>query len=327
MGSHATYAEIGRWIQEFDSFVLLSHVRPDGDAIGSQIALGFALEAAGKKVRMINEDGLPANLQFLDGSDRIEPPPGEPVDADVVFALDTANKERLGEQCLAAVSGCSRWVNIDHHKSNPGFGDLVLIDASSPATAQIVYRLIRELDLPLPDQSRDAIYVGTSTDTGSFQYPATTAETYEMAADLIRCGADIGRLNSQTYNSHPLRRVQLMKCLLDTLELECDGRVGYVTLTRETAERLGTEPSDSEGLIDIVRNIDTVIVAVFMEELPDGKVRVSMRSKDPRADVCRIAAQFGGGGHTLAAGIRMPGPVSSVRDSLMDAFSREFPSI
>ena len=327
MEAKEVIAEIGRWIQEYDSFVLLSHVRPDGDAIGSQIALGFALEALGKKVRLINEDGLPGNLGFMSGSDRIETPPAEAIETDVVIALDTATQPRLGERSLAAVEGCKRWINIDHHKSNPGYGDLPLIDAGSPATGQIVYRLIREFDLPMPDESRDAIYVATSTDTGSFQYPSTNAETYEMAADLIRRGADIGTLNSQTYNSHPLRRVSLMRALLNTMELVCDDRVAYWSLTREVIDDLGIKPEDSEGLIDIIRGIDTVIVAIFFEELADGKIRVSMRSKDPRADVCRIGMKFGGGGHSLAAGIRMPGPISDARARLLSVVEEEISKI
>lgn len=317
------FAEIGRWIEEYDSFVLLSHVRPDGDAIGSQIALGFALEAAGKSVRMINEDGLPENLRFLKGSERIETPPAEGITTDVVIALDTATQPRLGERSLAAVSDCGRWINIDHHKSNPGYGDLVHVDSGSPATGQIVYHLIVELGLPLPPESRDAIYVASSTDTGSFQYPATTAKTYEMAADLVRRGADVGWLNSQTYNNHPLRRVSLTSSLLNTLELECGGRVAHWELSQQTIQQLGVQPSDSEGLIDIIRGIDTVVVAIFFEEMPDGKIRVSMRSKNPKVDVCHIATQFGGGGHSLAAGIRMPGPLPEAKRRLMGVVAEE----
>ena len=323
MDTDQSFAEIGRWIDEYDSFVLLSHVRPDGDAIGSQIALGFALEAAGKSVRLINEDGLPKSLDFLKGSERIETPGSEAIETDVVIALDTATRPRLGDKCLAAVSACERWINIDHHKSNPGYGDINHVDSTSPATGQIVYRLIRALELPLPSESRDAIYVATSTDTGSFQYPNTTAETYEMAADLIRCGADIGTLNSLTYNRHPLRRVSLMSALLDTLELECDGRVAHWELSQETIQRLGVKTHDSEGLIDIIRGIDTVIVAIFFEEMADGKIRVSMRSKDPRIDVCRIGMQFGGGGHALAAGVRMPGPLAEAESRLMGVVAEE----
>ncbi|MEP4076963.1 DHH family phosphoesterase [Haloferula sp.] len=327
MSNSSTFQEIGAWLDQYDSFALLSHVRPDGDAIGSQIALGFALEAAGKKVRLINEDGLPDNLTFMAGSDRIETPPSAPIDVDVVIALDTATKPRLGDNVLAAVGHCERWINIDHHKSNPGYGNLNHIDDTSPATGQILYNLINALDLPMPDETRDAIYVAVSTDTGSFQYSGTTVATYEMAADLTRKGLDVGKINSLTYDNHPMRRVELMRALLNTLEVQPDGRLAHWELTWDTVTRLEVKPEDSEGLIDIIRAIQGVIVAVFFEELHDGKIRVSMRSKDRRIDACKVCMEFGGGGHALAAGIRMPGPLSDAKAKVLAVIEREMASL
>jgi phosphoesterase RecJ-like protein len=320
----ASFEQIGEVLHRHHSFVLLSHVRPDGDAIGSQIALGFALMAAGKSVRLFNEDGLPDSLAFLRGSERIELPPAGPVAAEVVIALDTATKPRLGERCLQAVANVGLWLNIDHHVSNPRYGDLNLIDASSPATGEILYELIMALGLPLPAESRDALYVAVSTDTGSFQYPSTTAKTYDMAADLIRRGLDVGTLNSNTYDNHPFRRLELLRALLNTLELSPDGRVAHWTLRASTRRELALCAEDSEGLIDVIRAIRGVQVAVFFEELPDGKIRVSMRSKDRRYDVCQIATEFGGGGHALAAGIRMPGPIEEAKTRVLKAIHRRF---
>lgn len=324
---NATFEQIGEAISRHSSFVILSHVRPDGDAIGSQLALAFSLEAAGKKVRVLNDDGLPDNLAFLPGSERLELPPGEPLDVEVAIALDTATKPRLGERSLHAASKAGLWINIDHHKSNPAYGDLNHIDSGSPATGQIIYRLIAALGLPMPAESRDSIYVAVSTDTGSFQYPSTTAETYEMAADLIRRGLDVGTINSLTYDNHPYRRVELMRALLNTLELRDGGRVAHWELTMATREALGVKPEDSEGLIDIIRAIQGVIVAVFFEELADGKIRVSMRSKDPRIDACHVCAKFGGGGHALAAGIRMGGPLADAKREVLAAVDAEFASL
>lgn len=317
--ANSDFAEIGEVLRNHQSFVLLSHVRPDGDAIGSQLALGYALIAAGKSVRLINEDGLPENLAFMAGSERIETPPAEPLDVEVAIALDTATKPRLGERALHAASQAKIWLNIDHHVSNPGYGDLNLIDSTSPATGQILYQLIVALDLPMPAESRDAIYVAVSTDTGSFQYPSTTAKTYDLAADLIRRGLDVGKINSDTYDNHPYRRVELMRALLNTLELSADGRVAHWEMRDQTRTDLALTPDDSEGLIDIIRAIRGVQVAVFFEELPDGKIRVSMRSKDRRFNVCEIAMAFGGGGHALAAGIRMKGPLEEAKPLVLEA--------
>ena len=321
---NATFEQIGEVLRSRHSFVLLSHIRPDGDAIGSQLALGFALMAMGKSVRLINEDGLPENMAFLAGSERIEFPPAEPLDVEVAIALDTATKPRLGDAALHAASKAGIWLNIDHHVSNPKYGDLNLIDSTSPATGQILYDLITRLDLPMPAESRDAIYVAVSTDTGSFQYPSTTAKTYEMAADLVRRGLDVGTINSQTYDENPYRRLELMRALLNTLERTPDGLVAHWTMRDQTRIDLALRPEDSEGLIDVIRAIRGVQVAVFFEELPDGKIRVSMRSKDRRYDVCQIATEFGGGGHALAAGIRMPGPIEEAKTRVLEAIRRRF---
>lgn len=318
----ASFQEIGEIFQNHQSFVLLSHVRPDGDAIGSQLALGYSLMAAGKSVRMINEDGLPENLAFMAGSEAIETPPSEPLDIEVAIALDTATKPRLGDKALNAASKAKIWINIDHHISNPKYGDFNLIDATSPATGQILYQLIIALGLPVPAESRDAIYVAVSTDTGSFQYPSTTAATYDLAADLIRRGLDVGAINTNTYDNHPYRRVELMRALLNTLERTPDGLVAHWEMRDQTRIALALTPDDSEGLIDIIRAIRGVQVAVFFEELPDGKIRVSMRSKDRRYNVCEIAMEFGGGGHALAAGIRMSGPLENAKPLVLEAIRR-----
>ena len=326
MPKNASFAQIGEVIRNHRSFVLISHVRPDGDAIGSQLALGFALLAAGKIVRMINEDGLPENLAFMAGSQKIELPPSTPIDVEVAIALDTATKPRLGEKALHAASKANLGLNIDHHISNPGYGDLNLIDSTSPATGQILYQLITALGLPMPDESRDAIYVAVSTDTGSFQYPSTTAITYELGADLINRGLDVGTINSNIYDNYPYRRVELMRALLNTLEITLDGIVANWELRDQTRLDLALLPEDSEGLIDIIRAIRGVQIAVFFEELVDGKIRVSMRSKDRRYNVCEVALEFGGGGHALAAGIRMDGSLAEVKRLVLDSIQRKIVS-
>jgi phosphoesterase RecJ-like protein len=324
---NATVDQIGEILRAHQSFVLLSHVRPDGDAIGSQLALGFSLMAMGKTVRLVNEDGLPENLAFLRGSDRIETPPAEPLDVEVAIALDTATKPRLGDGALHAASKAKVWLNIDHHVSNPKYGDFNFIDATSPATGQILYDLITQLGMPLPAETCDAIYVAVSTDTGSFQYPSTTAKTYEMAADLTRRGVNVGEINSKTYDDHPYRRLELMRALLNTLERSEDGVLAHWELRDQTRIDLALRPEDSEGLIDVIRAIRGVQLAVFFEELEGGKIRVSMRSKDKRLDVCKIALEFGGGGHALAAGIRMKGPLEEAKGLVLAAIRRRIDEV
>ncbi|MFK7909169.1 MAG: bifunctional oligoribonuclease/PAP phosphatase NrnA [Akkermansiaceae bacterium] len=324
MSENATFPEIAKVIHDHSSFILLSHVRPDGDAIGSQIALGHSLVAMGKTVHFINEDGLPDNLAFMPGSGKIQTPPAEPVDAEVCIALDCATKPRLGEKALHAASIAKTWINIDHHISNPRYADLNHIDDSSPATGQIIYHLIKSQDFPLPEETRDAIYVAVSTDTGSFQYSNTTAATYEMAANLVNLGLDVGTINAQIYDNNPYRKIELLRSLLNTLELSEDGRVADWQLPHSVKEKFNLKPEDSEDQIDIIRGIEGVIVAAFFEELEDGKIRVSLRAKDASVNVCEIAQQFGGGGHARAAGIRMPGPITDARSKVLTAVEEVF---
>lgn len=309
--------EIGDLIAANESFLLMSHVRPDGDAIGSVIALGFSLKALGKKVYMINEDGVPESLRFLRGCEEIEFPPESALEVDVAILLDTAVQSRVGPGSLIAMGKAKTVVNIDHHLSNLGYGDLSYVDAECPATGQMIYDLLRFLEMPIPEESRDAIYVAVSTDTGSFQYSSTTAETYEMGADLIRRGLDVGAINAQTYDNYPFRRLALMRALLNTLEITEDGRIAFWELSRQTQKDLALQADDSEGLIDLIRGIRGVQLAVFFEELDEGQVRVSMRSATPELSVCDVALRYGGGGHTMAAGIRMNEPLVVVKEKVI----------
>jgi len=310
--TNATFAEIADVLRQHESFVVLSHVRPDGDALGSEIAMGLALQKMGKKVKVWNEEGLLEKFSFLPGGEIVSLPPSEPEDFDVVLALDTATRQRLGDNCLAAVGNAKTWINIDHHPSNPRYGDLVHIDPIAPATGQILFELLQSQDLPLDEPIAENLFTAISTDTGSFQYPNTTSRTFEIAADILRCGIQVGELSQKIYESYPRRRIELVRVLLDRMHFDADGKVASFSLPIATANELGVIPEDNEGLIDHLRAIQGVIIAIFFEELEDGKVRVSMRSKDERADVCEICLRFKGGGHKLAAGARVPGALDDV---------------
>lgn len=324
MSDNVSFDQIGEVLRSHDSFAVISHVRPDGDAIGSILALGHALEQIGKKVRFLNQDSCPESLKFLPGSEKVEvTSEAGDVQVEVAICLDTAARGRVGDDSLKVVEAAQTVVNIDHHVSNPGYGDFNYVDDSYPATGQIVYDILKHLDLPISEISRDSIYVATSTDTGSFQYPNTTQATYEMAADLISRGLNVGEINSLTYDNHPYRRVELMRSLLNTLERSENGKVSWWHLTNETKEALSLIDDDSEGMIDIIRAIQGVIVAVFFEELDEDKIRVSMRSKDKRINCSEVCGRFGGGGHALAAGIRMAGPLSDAQAKVLAEIDSE----
>ena len=318
--------DIACHFQRGSSFVVLSHYRPDGDAIGSSLAVALALKKMGKSVRVLNEDRVPDTLRFLPGSEMIEQPGDDPIKADVVIAVDCATRERLGEKCLAAIQS-PLWINMDHHRSNEDYGDLHFIDSDAPATGEIIFNLLFATALPLDADIGSNLYVAISTDTGSFQYQGTTARTYEIGAALIRLGVDIAGLSRSTYENFPLRRITLLRGLLNSMEITHGGRVASWGLTAEMAASTGMKPEDAEGLIDNLRSIQGVIVAAAFEELPgpDGKVRISLRSKDPRVDVGKVCAVFGGGGHALAAGARLRGPLSDAKARVFQAIDEALP--
>ena len=312
-----TFEQIGQALREHQTFAVLSHVRPDGDALGSQLALGLSLQQLGKNVRIWNEDGMLDKYSFLPNSNLLTKPPAGPEDFDVAIALDTAIQNRLGTT-VAAIKSAKLWINIDHHPSNPGYGDLVHIDPNAPATGQILFELIKGQKLPITREIAENLYVAISTDTGSFQYSNTTAQTFEIAAELVRAGVDVGKVSQATYENYPRRRAELLRDLLGTMRFHATNRVASFSLSLATATKLGVLPEDNEGLIDHLRAIRGVTVAIFFEELPDGKVRVSMRSKSKQVNVCAICEKFGGGGHVLAAGARVRGSLPEVENKILE---------
>jgi len=322
MKNNTSLIEIAEALRSHQSFVLMSHLRPDGDALGCEIAMALCLKGLGKQVKVWNQDGMLDKYSYLPCSGLITLPPAEPEEFDVVIALDTGVESRLGT-CVQAVKKAKLWINIDHHVSNTRYGDLVYVDSSAPATGQILFELIRAANLPLTREIADNLFVAISTDTGSFQYPNTTARTYEIAAELLRAGVNVGSLSQQMYESHPRRRIILLRELLNSMRFTCNDQVASFSLSMATAERLGVKPEDNEGLIDTIRAIEGVVVAAFIEEVPEGKVRISLRSKDAKVDVCKICALFGGGGHTLAAGARTRGTLPEVEEKVLTAIAHE----
>jgi bifunctional oligoribonuclease and PAP phosphatase NrnA len=255
---------------------------------------------------------------FLPRAELMQKPPTVPEKVEVLVALDTAIQNRMGT-ALNAVREPKVCINIDHHPSNPRYGDLVYIDSNAPATGQILFELLHAENFSIDAAMAENLFVAISTDTGSFQYPNTTARTFEIAAQLVERGVDVGRVSQQLYENYPRRRVELLRELLRTMRFEASGKVASFSLDLTTSAALGVLPEDNEGLIDHIRAIAGVIVAVFFEELADGKVRVSMRSKDAAVDVCAICQKFGGGGHILAAGARVRGSLAEVEQRVMEA--------
>jgi len=187
-----------------------------------------------------------------------------------------------------------------------------------PNFGSILFEFLTNQNFPITPEIAENLYAAISTDTGSFQYPNTTVRTFQIAAELVRCGVEVGRISQLLYENFPRRRIELLRELLGTMQFGCDGKLAWFSLSQAAALALGVIPEDNEGLIDNLRAIRGVIVAIFFEELPDGKVRVSMRSKNEVVDVCAICTQFGGGGHVLAAGARVRGTLPEVEKKIVE---------
>jgi len=299
-----------------------SHIRPDADALGSTIAFALWLRDCGKEVTAYNEEGSTSKFHYLPCHEIVSLPPATPQKFDVFVALDTSVKNRLGTVNKAIAPGTTI-LNIDHHISNENYGDLNFIDASAPATGQILLEFFQHVGARISAEMATNLFAAISTDTGSFQYAGTNERTFAAASHLISCGVDVPGLSRAMYDSQPRRRFELLRHALNTAEFHCDDRIATFSLPMDLVERLKVLPEDNEGIIDHLRSIDGVEAAVFFEELPEGKVRVSARSKFPRIDVCKVCKQFEGGGHAMAAGARVDGTLAQVKNDFLKALSDE----
>ena len=304
-------------LRDSKTICVVGHVRPDGDCVGSQLGLALALQNEGRDVTCWNENAIPAKLAFLDPQKRFElPQPGR--EFDCVIATDCASFERLGKvrDCVGARKV---FINIDHHASNTRYADLNWVSSKEPSTGELIYRLLKTAKWPLNRQIADCLFTAVSTDTGSFQYPTTTPATFHVASHLVERGADLGRISQEVYESYPLARVQLLRHVYNNFHLTHDSRTAYFWLRKRDYTRTGAQPDDSEGLIDHIRAIQGVVVACLFEEMDPGMTRISLRSKSEDVNVNEIAGQFGGGGHSAAAGARIQGTPASIQRRVLSA--------
>jgi len=307
-------------------FLVVTHVRPDGDAYGCMLAIAHSLRMMRKKIVLWNEDGVVDRYRFLPGSDWIssETPPSGSFDARIV--VDTASMERAGKISMPS-DRRSPIINIDHHASNPGYGDLVYVEPSRASCGEVIFDLLRLAKMPVPKEAAECLFVAISTDTGSFQYPSVTPSTFRIAADLLEYGLDLGEITRRIYESYPPRRLLLLREVLQSARFDSGDRIGYFWIDAGSYRRSGARPEDSEALIDHVRSIHSVRVAVLFEEIAGERtVRISLRSKDRRVDVNRVARQFGGGGHPAAAGARIQGGREEVEQRVLEAVRMELAS-
>ncbi|MGO8764518.1 MAG: DHH family phosphoesterase [Limisphaerales bacterium] len=307
-------------IRENNTFCIVGHIRPDGDCVGSQLSLALALKAAGKKVACWNEDAIPDKYKFLDPEGMFQKPkPGQKFDC--VIAADCASFERLGRAGQCSLNR-KVLINIDHHESNPHYGDVNWVSAREPSCGELIFRLLKVARWPITKPIADCLFAAVSTDTGSFQYPSTRPGTFHVGAELVARGADLAKIGEEVYESYPLSRARLLKHVYSKFRLTANDRIAYLWLKKKDFSRTGAESNDTEGLIDHIRAIAPVVVACVFEEMEPELTRISLRSKNPSVNVNEIAAQFGGGGHQAAAGARIPGSPLSVQRKVIAAVKR-----
>ena len=309
--------KIIRAVKGSRTFAIGGHMRPDGDCIGSQLAVAYALKDLGKKVMVFNQDEMPEKLAFLDPK-KIVTGPKKTNHYDCVMVTDCASYERMGTIC-DSVARRDLLINIDHHGSNTRYGDINWIDAKSASSGELIYRLLKQAKWPITAPIADCLFTAISTDTGSFQYPTTQPSTYHAAAELVNRGAHLARICEEVYQSYPLSRVKLQKHMYNSFKLTEQNQVAYFWLRQADYKKAGAVPDESEGLIDHIRDIQGVKIACLFEEIEPEITRISLRSKLPEVNASDIALAFGGGGHQSAAGARILGKSSTVQRRVLAA--------
>jgi bifunctional oligoribonuclease and PAP phosphatase NrnA len=307
-------------LRQADKLLLTTHENPDGDALGSLLATQQILTMMGKDSLMFmaaDEFPLPAEYRHMDFSGVLNDPPDDVSERTVVF-LDCGNIDRMPVDFLQ--QGDLHILNIDHHHDNTRFGTVNLVVPTASCTAEIVYRISKELGVEITPTIGEALYVALVTDTGRFMYENTTPDAHRMAAELIELGVDVHRVYRRLYEDLPFGRLQLLARALGRVSRHDDGALTVTNLTREDYEETGSLETDSEGIVDHIRAVEgTAVAALIRDLLSDDRAgvrKVSLRSTDGRVDVSRIARAHGGGGHRQAAGFSTELPVEELVERL-----------
>lgn len=309
-------ASIARLIEENNDFTLIMHVSPDGDAIGSACALRLALMAMGKRVQAVCDGDVPRIYRFLEGAEDIIKPNDARITS-AAIAVDCADEGRMGaaDEIFAQAKHTA---NIDHHVTNTMFAQHNAVEAHAAAAAEVVKRLIEQLDADFGANIATCLFCGLVTDTGNFAYSNTTPDTLFAAGELLQRGADNALINRAVYRSAPVSKRRMLGLGLIKAEYLHGGKVAVCKLTRADFDRFNARDEDCEGIIDNLRDVENVEIAMFMREKEPNVYKVSMRAKE-YANVCAVAERYGGGGHRLAAGCTVRGELDALAAELTEA--------
>ena len=315
--------QILQHIKNSHRILVTSHAEPDGDCLGSLVALGLALSKLDKTITLFNSSPIPAVYRFLAGVERILRQITEAKEYDLAIILDCGDIVRVGEDS-SVVDQIPIVINIDHHVSNTGFGDVQLIDTDACATAEIVYRLIKALEIPFDKAIATGIYLGILTDTGSFRFSNTNPAAFAISKAMIDIGVEPHTVAQRVFGTYSLGRIKLLNMALNSIEISENGKLSLMTISRSMLNSTGTSTEDIDGLINYARRIEDVKVAALIHEIKNGtgkfanmnRYHVSLRS-DSTVDVAKIAKQFGGGGHTSAAGFQIESTLVALKEKII----------
>jgi len=318
MNETSPTTDIGAAIHARRRFLITSHAKPDGDSIGSQLAMAYALELLGKDVRIVNADPAPEHYSDFPGVSRIEitrevrERPGA-FDDEALIVMESSDLKRTG---VAGLEGRFT-INIDHHQGNTSFGQLNWIDESAAACGEMVFDLIEALGVPLTIEIATHVYLAILTDTGSFHYSNITPKTFDICRRLTEAGVNPAAMARRVFDQNSFGKLKLIGALLAEMDLLDGGRLAAMYLNDDILNATSTTYSDTEGLINLPLTAKEIRAVVFFKLGADGDIHVSMRSKYD-VDVRAIAARHAGGGHKNAAGFKMRGPLAAVRDGILD---------
>lgn len=297
-------------IKKSQSFMLTTHINPEGDAIGSELALALALENMGKNVTVVNQDPVPYSLTFLPGVWKVRHvEPGNHFDVGIL--LDCGSPERTGS-VGELLPRCDTIISIDHHVTYGGYGDYCLHDSQASSTGELVFQLLKHLERDIDEEIATLLWVAVMTDTGSFRYSNTSSAALQIAAELVDLGARPWEISEKLYEREPHGKLLLLSKVLSTLEVSDCGEIASITVFKRDMDTVGATNDYLEGFINYPRSIEGVKVAVSFREETHRFYKVSLRAKGD-ADVARVATSFSGGGHVKAAGFKAKGNLTKVK--------------
>ena len=324
MKTNQSVGEIAEALKRSARILVISHTSPDPDAYGSSCGLALTLRAAGKTVVTVNESGIIDRLRFIPGvSDIVSQLPQEAFDLTCV--VDCGELKRVGDSFVEAVRVIHPLMNIDHHISNDGFGDINYVISTASSTSELVFDILNAAEMKIPAEAASALYAGIVGDTGSFRYSNTTEKVFAAAAALVALGAKPGDTAQSLYSKNSLASVRVQAAAMSSMEFLNDNRCAWIVVPSALAQKFGATKEDTEGLVERGRDIEGVQISVFIRE-EDGIWKVSLRSREPRFNVSEVATAFRGGGHVMAAAFRWKGTYEELSLELRRGIAEVFKS-